>query len=80
MKLIFTIFIHLLITTALSKEWMNVSLSPSERAKAILSKMTIDEKFDMIHGMGGAYAGDTPYNARLGIPALHMEDGPQVFF
>lgn len=39
--------------------------------------MNLTEKFTMIHGWPGPYAGTVPENTRLGIPALHLEDGPQ---
>ena len=39
--------------------------------------MTGAEKLAMLHGVGGCgYAGCVPANTRLGIPALHLEDGP----
>ncbi|KAJ4457843.1 putative Thermostable beta-glucosidase B [Paratrimastix pyriformis] len=31
----------------------------------------------MVHGTWGAYAGVVPANNRLGIPAIHLQDGPQ---
>ncbi|WP_213814260.1 glycoside hydrolase family 3 protein [Glaciihabitans sp. dw_435] len=47
------------------------------RAQALLARMTLDEKIDMLHGeINGLYGF---YNApipRLGIPALTMADGP----
>jgi len=39
--------------------------------------MTLDEKFEMIHGTLGEYIGNTPSNQRLGIPSINLEDGPQ---
>ncbi len=39
--------------------------------------MTLDEKFDMLHGIKGPYVGNTPENKRLKIPSLNLEDGPQ---
>ncbi|MGB9459480.1 MAG: hypothetical protein WA621_03105, partial [Candidatus Acidiferrum sp.] len=32
--------------------WMNASLSPDERAEMVLKEMTLDEKIDLLHGMG----------------------------
>jgi beta-glucosidase len=51
--------------------------SPEERAQALLSQMTLEEKVDMLEGDLNNYYGF--YNApieRLGIPALTMADGP----
>ena len=51
--------------------------SPEQRADALLAQMTTDEKLTMMHG--GASCG---YGAcvdpipRLGIPGLHLQDGP----
>eukprot|EP01105_Mastigella_eilhardi_P025343 TRINITY_DN6875_c0_g2_i1.p1 TRINITY_DN6875_c0_g2~~TRINITY_DN6875_c0_g2_i1.p1 ORF type:complete len:674 (+),score=207.20 TRINITY_DN6875_c0_g2_i1:12-2033(+) len=51
--------------------------TPAERAQALLSQMTLDEKLAMLHGYSGSYVGNVNANERLGIPALHLEDGPQ---
>jgi len=50
---------------------------PADRAKEMLAKMTVEEKITMVHGKTGAYAGNVPAITRLGIPCLHLEDGPQ---
>jgi beta-glucosidase len=55
----------------------NPELPAEERAKDLVSRMTLEEKIDMLHGVTGM--GATGYiapNERLGIPALMMEDGP----
>ena len=56
---------------------------PKARAAAMLAKMTIEEKVTMLHGgtaPGQArYVGNTPTIARLKIPALNLNDGPQGF-
>ncbi|MGA9978430.1 MAG: glycoside hydrolase family 3 C-terminal domain-containing protein, partial [Candidatus Sulfotelmatobacter sp.] len=44
-----------------------------KRADSILSKMTLDEKIEMIGGINDFYTRPIP---RLGIPALKMSDGP----
>jgi len=61
---------------------MNTNLTPAERAKALLSQMTSDEKFLMVHGAGAShqYVGYVPSNDRLGIPALTLNDASQVSF
>eukprot|EP01124_Arcella_intermedia_P035261 TRINITY_DN8933_c0_g1_i1.p1 TRINITY_DN8933_c0_g1~~TRINITY_DN8933_c0_g1_i1.p1 ORF type:complete len:742 (-),score=99.26 TRINITY_DN8933_c0_g1_i1:33-2258(-) len=53
--------------------------SPQDRAKALLAQMTQDEKIAMVGGVQGPYVGNVPANARLGIPAIKMNDGPQGF-
>jgi len=71
-----------------SHPWMNTSLSPDERASAVVKEMTIDEKIQMLHGTGmvglspmsplaihsNGGAGYVPGIPRLGIPALQMSD------
>lgn len=59
--------------------WMDGSLTPSERADALLANMTLDEKVHMLHGSGVGYVGNVEGNERLGIPALRLNDGPQGF-
>lgn len=68
--------------------WMNISLSPDERAEMVLKEMTLDEKIDLVHGQGmpgwgppnpKAYlsnggAGFTLGVPRLGIPIIQMSD------
>jgi beta-glucosidase len=51
--------------------------SPTQRAKALLARMTLDQKITMLHGSNGPYVGQTAPIPELGIPALTMEDGPQ---
>jgi len=57
---------------------MNTNLTPAERAKQLLSQMTSDEKFVMVHGADSQYVGYIPNNLRLGIPALTLNDASQV--
>ncbi|MFD1535444.1 beta-glucosidase [Nonomuraea guangzhouensis] len=56
------------------------SYGPDQRAARLLARMTLDEKIVMLHGVGfefgKGYAGRIPGNARLGIPALYLADGP----
>lgn len=57
--------------------WMNVELTPDQRADQLLLEMTLDEKIAMVHGVdGSAYGGNIPANTRLGIPAINLADGP----
>lgn len=56
--------------------WMDRSLQPTRRAELLLAAMTLDEKIVMVHGIKGGYVGNVPANARLGIPALNLSDGP----
>lgn len=44
-----------------------------ERVEALLSKMTLEEKIDMLGGTEGFFVRDLP---RLGLPKLRMADGP----
>jgi beta-glucosidase len=62
---------------AATQPWMNTALSPTDRAALLLAAMTSDEKLTMLHGGPACgYAGCIPANTRLGIPALHLQDGP----
>jgi hypothetical protein len=40
--------------------------------------MNLEEKIELVHGCSGEYIGNTKANPRLGIPALRMQDSPQV--
>lgn len=58
------------------------NLSPDDRAEALLARMTLDEKLQLLHGALTEYnpgplgtAGYIPGIARLGVPALHFADG-----
>ena len=70
--------------------WMNASLAPDERANMVLKEMTLDEKIDLLHGMGmpgwprevqnpepelgNGGAGFVLGVPRLGIPIIQMSD------
>jgi beta-glucosidase len=43
------------------------------RAEAILARMTLEEKIDLLGGVDGFFVRDVP---RLGLPRLKMADGP----
>ena len=51
--------------------------APERRADALLARMSLAEKLRMLHGGAKCgYIGCVDGNARLGIPALHLQDGP----
>jgi len=58
---------------------------PASRAHALLAQMTLDEKIAMVHGnntvggSGSGYVGYIPAIARLNIPPVTMNDGPEGF-
>jgi len=68
--------------------WMDRTLSPDERANMVLSRMTLDEKMDLVHGQGMPGWGPPKSNyylgnggagfvlgvPRLGIPIIQMSD------
>jgi beta-glucosidase len=72
------------------RAWDNTSLSPDERADLVIAQMTLDEKVQMLHGMGWLIlfmqpisgpgvrslggAGMVPGIERLGIPDIQMSD------
>jgi beta-glucosidase len=72
-----------------SLPWMDVRLSPDERADMVLKQMTLDEKIDLVHGEGMPGWGNKPRPndylgnggagfvlgvPRLGIPMIQMGD------
>eukprot|EP00931_Biecheleriopsis_adriatica_P075811 TRINITY_DN49598_c0_g1_i1.p1 TRINITY_DN49598_c0_g1~~TRINITY_DN49598_c0_g1_i1.p1 ORF type:complete len:727 (-),score=142.39 TRINITY_DN49598_c0_g1_i1:78-2258(-) len=71
--------------------WADKSLPPAQRARLLVQNMTLDEKLAMLHGpVSGpsaqcahspkcAYVGNVVGNARLQIPPITMNDGPQGF-
>ena len=64
------------------RPWLNAKLPPQQRAAALLAEMELEEKVTLMHGTGwgvGKYVGMTAPVDRLGIPALHLNDGPQGF-
>jgi beta-glucosidase len=75
-------------TTQPSPSWMNASLSPDLRAEAVMKQLTLDEKIQLVHGIGwgplkagspippdnNGGAGEVLGIARLGIPPLQQAD------
>ncbi|WP_407918089.1 glycoside hydrolase family 3 C-terminal domain-containing protein, partial [Kitasatospora sp. NE20-6] len=62
---------------AADQPWTNAAQTPEQRADELLAAMTQAEKLTMLHGGPSCgYAGCVPANTRLGIPALHFQDGP----
>jgi beta-glucosidase len=72
-----------------SQPWMNVSLSPEQRADLVLKQLTLDEKLALLHGNGMARnpswtmpltemtnggAGYVEGIKRLGIPGIVISD------
>lgn len=56
-----------------SPAYQNPQASVEERVEDLLSRMTIEEKIDMLSGI---HHFDSKANVRLGIPAMKMTDGP----
>jgi beta-glucosidase len=71
-----------------TRAWMNASLSPDLRAEAVMKQLTLDEKIQLVHGIGwgplkagspvppdnNGGAGEILGIPRLGIPALQQAD------
>src|SRR6202521_2179091 len=71
-----------------SGPWMNASLSPDLRAEAVMKQLTLDEKIQLVHGIGwgplkagspvppdnNGGAGEILGIPRLGIPSLQQAD------
>ncbi|WP_405578662.1 glycoside hydrolase family 3 C-terminal domain-containing protein [Streptomyces sp. NBC_01190] len=63
--------------TAAARPWANAAQTPDQRADALLAQMTLAEKLTMLHGGASCgYVGCVDGNTRLGIPPLHLQDGP----
>ncbi len=73
---------------AASRAWMNVSLSPDQRADLVIKELTLPEKIQLVHGIGwgplrngapvppdnNGGAGEVLGIPRLGIPSLQQAD------
>lgn len=56
-----------------SEPWRDTGLSPRQRAEDLASRMTLDEKIDLLSGYNDFFLHPCE---RLGIPAFEMADGP----
>ena len=73
---LFAVLAAAIMTTAQSPEsapYKNPQLGVEQRVDDLLARMTLEEKVDIVSG--GGWMESKP-NARLGIPALKMADGP----
>ena len=78
-----SLFALCLFAAAHAQSWMDADKTADERTELLLAEMTLQEKVAMMHGVCrfeipgcGFTIGKIPANERLGIPALHMTDGP----
>lgn len=64
-----------------TRPWMQLGDTPQQRAEALLNEMNMTEKLHMLKGNNSMkpYVGAVTGNARLGIPDLTLNDGPQGF-
>ena len=69
----------LLLPSGLARPWMVTSDPPATRADNLVKAMNLTEKLNLFHGSCGGYVGNVCGNARLGIPQIKMNDGPQGF-
>src|SRR5262244_2522256 len=87
--LVFGFLFSVTCSPAQQRPWMDMSLSPDQRAELVLKELTLDEKIDLLHGNGmRGWAGGPHRNAllgnggagfvlgvpRLGIPMIQMSD------
>jgi hypothetical protein len=58
------------------RPWMDKAAPPSARAAKLIAAMDPHEKLVLLQGAGGPGIGNTAPIERLGVPELHLEDGP----
>ncbi len=79
----FLFWLSVLCSLSLVEAATRPAASPTEQAKAMLLKMSLDEKITMLHGNRTNYTGGTPeiVNQATGvrIPPLNLNDGPQGY-
>jgi len=71
-KLLFFTLITSFLLSAQTLPYQNKNLPVEERIKDLVSRLTIEEKLDLLGGTGF----DSKPVLRLGIPAIRMTDGP----
>ncbi|MBN8705893.1 MAG: glycoside hydrolase family 3 C-terminal domain-containing protein [Bacteroidetes bacterium] len=71
-KLLFFTLITSFLLSAQTLPFQNKNLPVEERIKDLVSRLTIEEKLDLLGGTGF----DSKPVIRLGIPAIRMTDGP----
>jgi beta-glucosidase len=71
------IFVNLLLASLLTGGTSLHAEDSDTRARELVGKMTLPEKIEQLHGIQDAtYYRYVPPNVRLGIPALHVANGP----
>ncbi|MDE7152595.1 MAG: hypothetical protein K2O27_10100 [Candidatus Amulumruptor sp.] len=79
MKLLHRISVALVCSSSIyltlnaSEPWRDTALTPRQRAEDLASRMTLDEKIDLLSGYNDFFLHPCE---RLGIPAFEMADGP----